>query len=103
MRNPSRSGRAGAAPPGSAHGSSTTSAEPVPTPTLTPGSASRRRIASAIGPRAGERTAVPIVPSSRSPSRTGSPGGRAGEPQPAQVAVRLALVMQPGGHWLELC
>ena len=39
---------------------------------------------------------MPSVPTSRSPSRSGAPDGAArGQPQPAQVAVRLAAEVQP--------
>ena len=82
--------------PGAQNGTLTTSASsPSPTVTSAPVSASRRTIASAIGPWAGETTAVPTEPTSRSPSRIGSPSA-AGAPSrsPTQPAVRPALVVQ---------
>ena len=64
-------------------------------PRVAPGSASRRTSARATGPWRGETTAVPTVPTTRSPSRSSSPCGAGGrEAQSAQVAVRLALVVQ---------
>src|SRR5262249_35711523 len=57
------------------NGSSTNSAvtPPSPTETCSARSASRRTIARAIGPRAGERQAVPTAPTSFSPRRSESP------------------------------
>ena len=45
-----------------------------PTATVAPGSASRRTMASAIGPNRGDVTTLPSLPTSRSPSRSGAPG-----------------------------
>jgi DNA polymerase-3 subunit epsilon len=58
------------------NGSSTTSAvEPSsPIATVAPGSTSRLRIASAIGPRAGDSPTLPSLPTERSPSLTSLPG-----------------------------
>ncbi len=80
------------------NGSSTTSAvvPSSPTASVVPGSASRRTIASAIGPWAGERVTDPTRPTCFSPSISAFAGrGRGGQAQPAQVAVRLAAVEQP--------
>ena len=83
----------------SANGSSTTSAATSlgrPRPTR-PGGASRRTSASAIGPSAGETATLPSVPTMRSlEAQLGRPGcGGRRQPQAAQVAVRLAAVVQP--------
>ena len=61
-----------------------------------PGAASRRTSASAIGPCSGDSTTEP----SRADLALAEPqrlavGGRAAQPQPAQVAVRLAAEVQP--------
>ena len=68
-----------------------------PTVTSSPGAASRRTSARAIGPWVGETQAEPTVPTSFSPrSDRVAVRRRLAQPQPAQVAVRLALVVQPG-------
>jgi hypothetical protein len=64
-----------------ANGSSTTRAvtEPSPTASVSPTPASRRTIASAIGPCTGETATLPSRPTWRSPSRSGVPDGAGAE------------------------
>ncbi len=75
------------------------SAAPAPaTTTTSPGAASRRTSASAIGPSAGETQAEPDA-SDDLARRAAAPSPRSAgsrQAQAAQVAVRLALVVQPG-------
>ena len=88
---------------GRSKGTSTTSAPIAASPMSTvAGSASRRTIASAIGPRAGETAgaAEPCRPRF-SPSRSAAPGSAGAlSSQPAQVAVRPALVVEAGDRLL---
>ena len=80
-----------------ANGSSTTSAvAPPATSTVSPGTASRRTSASAIGPNVGETSELVSVPTTRSPRCSSAPAATGSDSlQAAQMAVGLAAVEEP--------